>query len=126
MEINARPWGSLQLPISCGVDYPLHLVDWLLTGKLPPREIEYQQGITCRRLVSELTHLQHTFRGTPPGWPVPYPSFFRTLLKISVPWYPGMRYDDVWFSDPRPGLAGLAHWFRSRLDRFKPKPRSEG
>ena len=126
MEINARPWGSLQLPISCGVDYPLHLVDWLLTGKLPPREIEYQQGITCRRLVSELTHLQHTFRGTPQGWPVPYPSFFRTLLKISVPWYPGMRYDDVWFSDPRPGLAGLAHWFRSRLDRFKPKPRSEG
>jgi predicted ATP-grasp superfamily ATP-dependent carboligase len=115
MEINARPWGSLQLPISSGIDYPRYLVDWLLNGKLPPSEIEYTQGITCRRLVSELTHLEHTFRGTPPGWPVPYPNFFRTLLKISVPWYPGMRYDDFWLSDPRPGFEGLAQWFRNHL-----------
>ena len=67
MEINARPWGSLQLPISCGIDYPTHLVDWLLNAKRPPREIEYNQNITCRRLISELTHLEHTFRGTPSG-----------------------------------------------------------
>jgi predicted ATP-grasp superfamily ATP-dependent carboligase len=118
MEINARPWGSLQLPISSGIDYPLHLVEWLLNGKLPPHDIEYKQGITCRRLTSELTHLEHTFRGTPPGWPVPYPSFLRTLLKVSVPWYPGMRYDDFSLSDPRPGFAGMAHWFRSHLGRF--------
>jgi len=116
MEINARPWGSLQLPISCGIDYPSHLVDWFLEGKLPPSEIEYKENIVCRRLVSELTHLEHTFRGAPPGWPMPYPSFARTLLKISVPWYPGMRYDDFWLSDPRPGIAGIANWFRSRLN----------
>ena len=115
MEINARPWGSLQLPISCGIDYPLLWLDWLLTGKLPPSAIDYKNGVTCRRLVSELTHLEHAFHGTPSGWPVPYPGFFRTLLKLSVPWYPGMRYADVWFSDPRPGFAGLAHWFRGHL-----------
>jgi len=115
MEINARPWGSLQLPISSGVDYPVHLINWLLDGKLPPREIEYRRGIVCRRLVSELTHLEHTFRGAPPNWPVPYPSFFPTLLKISVPWYPGMRYDDFWLSDPRPGIEGVAQWFRNHL-----------
>ena len=126
MEINARPWGSLQLPISCGIDYPTHLVDWLLNAKRPPREIEYNQNITCRRLISELTHLEHTFRGTPPGWPVQYPSFFWTLLKILVPWYPGMRYDDVWLSDPRPGFAGLTGWFRGHFDRLKPKPPSPG
>ena len=121
MEINARPWGSLQLPISSGVDYPTHLLKWLLDGTLPPREIKYRTDITCRRLISELTHLEHTFRGAASGWPVPYPSFFRTLLKISVPWYPGMRYDDVWFSDPRPGVAGLAQWLRARWDRLKPR-----
>jgi hypothetical protein len=115
MEINARPWGSMQLPISSGVDYPVHLVNWLLDGKLPPREIEYRQGIMCRRLVSELTHLEHTFRGAPPNWPVPYPSFLSTLLKISVPWYPGMRYDDFWLSDPWPGIEGVAQWFRNHL-----------
>lgn len=124
MEINARPWGSIPLPIACGIDYPRLWVDWLLTGRLPPDEIEYKEGITCRRLVSELTHLTHTFHGTPPGWPVPYPGFLETLLKVSVPWYPGMRYGDVWFSDPAPGVAGLTRWFSSRLPRSKPKPRS--
>ena len=115
MEINARPWGSLQLPISSGIDYPLHLANWLLEGKLPPQEIEYRRGIVCRRMVSELTHLEHIFRGTPANWPIPYPSFFRTLWKIAVPWYPGVRYDDFWLSDPRPGIEGLAQWVRSHL-----------
>jgi predicted ATP-grasp superfamily ATP-dependent carboligase len=122
MEINARPWGSLPLPIACGINYPLLWVEWLLTGKLPPPRIEYKKGILCRRLVNELTHLEHTFHGTPPGWPLPYPGFFQTLLKISVPWYPGMRYADVWFRDPSPGLAGLGSWFGGHLrQRFKSK-----
>jgi len=115
MEINARPWGSLPLPIACGIDYPVLWVEWLLTGKLPPQRVEYKEGILCRRLVNELTHLEHTFHGTPPGWPLPYPGFFETFLKISVPWYPGMRYADVWFRDPSPGLAGLRGWFIGHL-----------
>jgi predicted ATP-grasp superfamily ATP-dependent carboligase len=119
MEINARPWGSIQLPISCGVDYPVLLANWLLTGKLPAAEIAYKTGITCRRLVSELTHLEHTYRGTPAGWPIPYPSFFQTLLKVSVPWYLGMRYSDLWWSDPSPGLAGLARWWSGHFAASK-------
>ena len=121
MEINARPWGSLPLPIACGIDYPVFWVEWLMTGKLPPPEIEYSKDIVCRRLVNEFTHLEHTFHGTPAGWPLPYPGFFETLLKISVPWYPGMRYADVWLSDPAPGLAGLGRWLGGHLQRFKSK-----
>lgn len=59
MEINARPWGSLPLPIACGINYPLLWVEWLLTGKLPPARIEYKKGILCRRLVNELTPATH-------------------------------------------------------------------
>jgi predicted ATP-grasp superfamily ATP-dependent carboligase len=121
MEINPRPWGSIQLPISCGVDYPVFLVDWLLSGRTPPRQIEYQEGITCRRLTSELTHLEHTLRGAPAGWPMPYPGFLRTLLDISVPWYPGMRYSDFWFRDPVPGYVGLARWVGGRFAQAKPE-----
>jgi predicted ATP-grasp superfamily ATP-dependent carboligase len=124
MEVNARPWGSIALPISCGIDYPRLWVNWLLIGELQSREIEYKTRITCRRLVGELTHLGHTFHGTPSGWPIAYPDFFRTLLKISVPWYPGMRYADLWFSDPFPAFAGLAGWFRGHTRFFKPKPGS--
>jgi len=122
MEINGRPWGSLQLPIASGIDYPRYFVEWYLQGTLPPREIAYKQGITCRRVVSELAHLEHVFAGKPAGWPRPYPNFLLTLLKISVPWYPGMRYDDVWLSDPRPGVAGLAHWFWHHFEKPKAEP----
>ena len=124
MEINARPWGSIPLPISCGIDYPLLWVNWLLNGELLSREIKYKTGITCRRLVAELTHLGYTFHGTPPDWPIAYPDFLGTLLKISVPWYPGMRYADLWLSDPFPAFAGLADWFRGHTRFFKPKPAS--
>jgi hypothetical protein len=115
MEINGRPWGSLQLPVSSGIDYPHFLVDWCLNGTLPPRQIAYQQGITCRRLVGELTHLQNLRRGRPPNWPVAYPNFWTSLAKMAFPWYPGVRYEEISLADPRPGWVGLAHWFSSRL-----------
>lgn len=119
MEINARPWGSMQLPISCGIDYPVALVHWLLEGKLPEHEFAYRVGITSRRLVGELTHLENTFRGAPRGWPLPYPNFLKTLLKVSNPWYPGMQYSDLSLTDPIPGLAGLARWFSAHFSTPK-------
>ena len=46
---------SLQLPISAGLDYPRYWIDWLLKGTAPPKSVRYNAGITCRRLVGELT-----------------------------------------------------------------------
>ena len=115
MEINGRPWGSLQLPVFSGIDYPRFLAEWYLTESLPPRDIDYKTGILCRRIVGELTHLENLHRGKPAGWPGTYPSFWTGLARIMIPWWPGMRYDDLWFSDPRPGLAGLGNWFSQRV-----------
>ncbi len=119
MEINGRPWGSLQLPIASGIDYPHYLVDWCLHGALPPEEIAYQPGITCRRLVGELSHLENLRRGKPPNWPAAYPNFWTSLAKIVVPWYPGVCYEELSLADPRPGWVALYHWFSSRLRRKK-------
>ncbi len=117
MEINGRPWGSIALPIASGVDYPKYLIDWWLSGKLPPQKPSYRKGITCRRMIGELTHLSNLRAGKPANWPLAYPGFWSSLLKISVPWYPGMHYDDLWLSDPKPGLEGLTNWFRSRVQK---------
>lgn len=117
MEINGRPWGSIALPIACGIDYPRYLIDWHLTGALPPERIDYRPGIVCRRIVGELTHLNNVRWGKPDRWPGEYPSFWSTALKIAVPWYPGMHYDELWLSDVRPALAEIEHWFRVRLAR---------
>jgi predicted ATP-grasp superfamily ATP-dependent carboligase len=116
MEVNGRPWGSIGLPIACGIDYPRYLINWFLHGTLPPEEIAYRENILCRRAVGELTHLTALRRGAPANWPVPYPSFWKSLIGMAVPWRPGMCYDDVWLSDLRPGLAGIGNWLRSRIE----------
>ena len=117
MEINGRPWGSIALPIESGIDYPRFLIDYCLTETMPPREIPYSPRITCRRVVGELTHLSNLRRGAPPHWPAKYPGFWSSVFEIAIPWYPGMRYDDVWLSDPRPGIAQIRNWFRARNKR---------
>ena len=116
MEINGRPWGSIQLAVASGIDYPRFVAEWYLNAKLPPEKLAYK-AITCRRMVGELTHLEHLRHGPPPGWPIPYPNLWTSLLKIAVPWYPGMRYDDVSLSDPRPGVAEISNWFQRRLKK---------
>lgn len=117
MEINGRPWGSIQLAIASGVDYPRYVVDWWLSNTKPPKYLDFKTGITCRRMAGELTHLENLRRGTPPGWPVPYPSLWGSLMKVAVPWYPGLRYDDFAGGDFRPGAAEIANWFRKRLKK---------
>ena len=114
MEINGRPWGSIGLPFACGIDYPRYLIDWCLEGKLPPDLIDYKKNVLCRRAVSELTHLSNIRTGRPPNWPGNYPAFWPTVLQMALPWRPGMCYDDLWVSDPRPGIAGLRNWFQRR------------
>ena len=113
MEINGRPWGSIGLAIASGIDYPRYYIDGCLQGTLPPHPIAYRD-VTCRRVVGELTHLSNVRRGKPENWPGEYPEFWSTLAKVAIPWYPGMRYDDLWITDPRPGLAHLWNWFQVR------------
>ena len=107
MEINGRPWGSMHLPIHCGIDYPRYLVDWYLEGRIPPEGVDYRVGITCRWLLGDLVHLENLWNGAPDGWPVPYPRFWSSLLAVAVPWHPRLGYDDFMLGDLRPGLAEL-------------------
>jgi predicted ATP-grasp superfamily ATP-dependent carboligase len=115
MEINGRPWGSLALPVACGIDYPRYLIDWNLSGTLPSETISYKANTICRRIVSELSYLNNLRSGKPENWSGSYPSFWKSLAEIAVPWRPGMYYDDVWLSDMRPGVAGIANWFWVRM-----------
>ena len=114
MEINGRPWGSMGLAMASGVDYPRYYIDWCLNGTLPPKKLAYKVNITSRRVVGEMTHLSNVRKGKPENWPGEYPEFWSTLRKVVVPWYPGMRYDDLWISDPRPALSQIGNWFQVR------------
>jgi predicted ATP-grasp superfamily ATP-dependent carboligase len=115
MEINGRPWGSIGLPLACGIDYPRYLIEWWLQGTLPPERISYSENVLCRQVVGELSHLNNLRAGRPADWPFAYPNFWSTLVTMAIPWRPSMCYDDVWLSDLRPGVAGVANWFTSRI-----------
>jgi predicted ATP-grasp superfamily ATP-dependent carboligase len=117
MEINGRPWGSMQLAVESGVDYPRYVAAWYLQGVNPPEHAAYKKNITCRRFVADLNHLAQVRRGKPAQWPGDFPNFWPTLMRVSVPWYPGLRYEDLKLSDIHPGLAELWRWFRIRLGR---------
>jgi len=47
MEVNPRFWGSLQLSILAGVDFPHLLYSLIVNGDVPP-SLDYSEGIKCR------------------------------------------------------------------------------
>jgi predicted ATP-grasp superfamily ATP-dependent carboligase len=56
MEVNARFWGSLQLAIDAGINFPLHLVRMYMGGEVPTRP-DYVIGQRSRWLLGDLDHL---------------------------------------------------------------------
>jgi len=50
LETNARFWGSLPLPLSLGVNFPLFLYDLVVRGK-HHQQVRYERGIRARNLV---------------------------------------------------------------------------
>jgi len=56
MEVNARFWGSLQLSIDAGVDFPWLLYQ-LATGEAPMASSGYKVGLRSRWLMGDIAHL---------------------------------------------------------------------
>ena len=80
MEINGRFWGSLQLAIDAGVDFPSLVAD-MAEGRTPAEPPAYRTGVRCRWLAGDLDSLLLVLlkrRGRaniPPG----HPGRLRTL-----------------------------------------------
>ena len=68
MEINGRFWGSLELAVSSGIDYPYHLV-MLTLGRDVDEDIEYKIGHRCRDIRGEFEHLYLYIFKNPGGRP---------------------------------------------------------
>lgn len=114
MEINGRFWGSLQLAIDAGVDFPRLLADAAL-GRLPAAPPEYRVGVRTRwwwgdidQLVTRLKR-SATALHLPPGTP----GRWATLARVLVPGLSPGRHEVFRLADPRPALFESIEWFRS-------------
>jgi predicted ATP-grasp superfamily ATP-dependent carboligase len=116
MEVNPRPWGSMQLAIEAGVDFPLLWYRLGIGEKIEP-VINYKTGIRCRSLVGDFKHLESVLYGPPAGWQLPFPrrlAAISAFLRISRP---AQHYDDFAARDWRPGIADLGIYFRGLAGR---------
>jgi predicted ATP-grasp superfamily ATP-dependent carboligase len=116
MEINGRLWGSLQLAIDAGVDFPGLLVS-LALGERPEPQASYRIGVRTRwtlgdfdHLIARLTKSREELRLPPtaPGRLRAAAGFLRAFL-------PPVESEVMRLSDPRPGLREAVAWIRSAL-----------
>jgi predicted ATP-grasp superfamily ATP-dependent carboligase len=116
MEVNGRFWGSLQLAIDAGVDFPALLASWVADSPAP-RQAGYRCGVRLRWWWGDVDHLYQRLRdGT--TWRARLAAV-RTFLD----WKSGPRRDleEVWrLRDPWPFLLETAQWLGRTLARRRP------
>ncbi len=115
MEINGRFWGSLQLAVDAGVDFPALLVS-LALGRRPEPVLSYRVGVRSRWWLGDLDHLLARLRHSPSDLALPpgSPGRLRAALDFLTLWRPGDRSEIFRWSDPRPGLREALQWLQGR------------
>lgn len=112
MEVNGRFWGSLQLAIDAGVDFP-----WLLyqmaTGEAVDYVDAYATGVRSRWLLGDLARLCKVLTGNelPPG--LRFPDRMRAVLQFLDFFDANTHCEESRWHDIRP--------FFSQLARFAPQ-----
>ena len=115
MEVNGRFWGSLQLAIDAGVDFPSLLVR-LACGEHAPPVLHYREGIRSRWWLGDVDHLLQRLRRAPGRSPLPpgVPGRGRALLDFLTLWRAGDHGEVFRWSDPRPGIEEAILWLQGR------------
>lgn len=110
MEINGRFWGSLQLAIDAGVDFPRLLVAASL-GESPTPVTAYPTGVRRRWWWGEVDHLLARLRGEedPNGGG----GRLKALRTFILPGR-GTRHEVLRLDDPWPFVRESVDWFRRR------------
>ncbi len=113
MEVNGRFWGSLQLAIDAGVNFPVLLVSRALGKPIAP-VTTYRAGVRSRWWWGDVDQLLIRLRRSdeannlPPGAPTRWQALGRFLHV----WRPGDRNEVLRVSDLRPFLRETVTWFR--------------
>lgn len=111
MEVNARFWGSLQLAIDAGVDFPWYLAR-LALGEEVPSIRSWRVGLKSRWEWGEVNYLLARLRKKESeSFPAEEsPGLFETVAGASLLWRPGYRNSVLRVRDPVPFLRESRRW----------------
>lgn len=115
MEVNGRFWGSLQLALDAGVDFPSLLLDASAGREVVPVE-RYREGVRSRWWWGDVDQLLVRLRRSrralalPPGAPGRWAGV-RDFLML---WRPGDRSEILRLRDPWPFFRESIDWVRGR------------
>lgn len=130
MEVNGRFWGSLQLAIDAGVDFPALWVS-ILKGEAIEPVSHFKVGQTLRWLSGDLKRLFFIMRGAPAGYVGDFPSVAQGLREVFGRQPPGTRLEILRADDPFPalgelvgGMRELVRWRDSDLEPLEAKSAS--
>lgn len=117
MEVNGRLWGSLQLAIDAGVDFPALLVDAAL-GNPPKQPPTYRDDVRLRWWWGDVNHLLVRLRHSADRLSLPPNAPTRAqLLRQFFTWSSRDRNETLRADDPRPFFVDTLQWLKTRLGR---------
>jgi len=111
MEVNGRFWGSLQLAVDAGVDFPWLLYQ-LARGIEPDQVKDYAIGVRCRWLLGDLARLCKVIANGKESACLPRPAKFRSLLQFLNFFESSLRYEVNRWDDVKPFLFELGQSLR--------------
>ena len=115
MEINGRFWGSLQLAIDAGVDFPV-LVARMAMGETVDPILTYRVGVRSRWFLGDLDALLTILTRSPARLHLPagHPGRLRMLGRVLRPWRSGQRNEVMRPDDRGPGWLEIRQWLAGR------------
>ena len=120
MEINGRFWGSLQLAVDSGIDFPYWMYQ-VSQGETPVCPDSYPVGIRTRWFLGDVDHLLTVWlhRRKSLSLPEGYPGRFGVLIDfIKETW--GSSRNEMWHSDdPGPARREAADYLAAMLNKFR-------
>ena len=111
MEVNTRFWGSLQLSIDAGIDFPRLLVEQALgiTGNNPVNT-HYKNGQRLRWLLGDLDSLYLYLKGN-----YSYKEKFQRIISFTLPSSFHTRHEINRISDIKPAIYELKIYIKQLL-----------
>jgi predicted ATP-grasp superfamily ATP-dependent carboligase len=117
MEINGRFWGSLQLALDAGVDFPTLLLRSSRGEEIAPST--YRVGVRSRWWWGDIDQLLSSLRrsATDLDLPPDAPSRWQNVFQFLQLWRPGDHNEVLRWHDPAPFVRESIEWFARLIDR---------